>query len=111
MVAYRADPRCARWRLDEVGQGKRTVRWSAITLRAAKQPRQKKTRGHGYDWEGAWAYALTLRAEDQWDWTKYRRDKKQPLPALHKIVEDKIEHWFEAKGNIPEHKATFARTL
>jgi hypothetical protein len=31
--------------------GKHTVRWSAITVRAAKQPRQKKTRGHGYDWE------------------------------------------------------------
>ena len=37
--------------------GKHTVRWSAITLRAAKQPRQKKGREHGYDWEGAWTYA------------------------------------------------------
>ena len=87
--------------LIEVGQGKRTVRWSAITLLAAKQPRQKKTRGHGHDWAGALAYALTLRADDQWDWKKYRRDEKQPLPSVHKVVEDKIKNWFEAKGNVP----------
>jgi hypothetical protein len=87
--------------LIEVGQGKRTVRWSAITLLAAKQPRQKKTRGHGHDWGGAWAYALTLRADDQRDWKKYRRDEKQPLPSVHKVVEDKIKNWFEAKGNVP----------
>ena len=80
---------------------KKTVRWTAITLRPAKQPRQKKGRGHGYDWEGAWAYATTLRAKDQWDWTKCRRDKKQPLPAVRKIVEQKIVEWFEAKGNVP----------
>ena len=78
------------------------LRWSSITLRAVKQPRQKKARGHGYDWEGAWAYALTLRAENQWDWKKYRRDKKQPLPAVHKIVEEKIERWFAARGSIPD---------
>jgi hypothetical protein len=81
--------------------GQHTARWSAITLRAAKQPRQKKTRGHGYDWAGAWAYALTLRAEDQWDWTQHRRDKKQPLPATRKIVEDKIKQWFAANGSVP----------
>jgi hypothetical protein len=87
--------------LIEVGQGKRTVRWSAITLRAAKKPRQKKARWHGYDWDGAWAYALTLRAENGWDWTKHRRDKKQPLPALHRTVEEMIERWFAARGSIP----------
>jgi hypothetical protein len=81
--------------------GKHTVRWSAITVRAAKQPQQKRGRGHGYDWEGAWTYALTLRAEDQWDWMQHRRDKKQPLPATRKIVEDKIKQWFEAKGSVP----------
>jgi hypothetical protein len=82
--------------------GGKHVLWSAITLRAAKQPRQKKERGHGYDWEGAWAYALTLRAEDQWDWKKYQRDKKQPLPAVRKIVEDKIVEWFKARGSVPD---------
>ena len=81
--------------------GKKTVRWSAITLRAAKQPRQTKARWHGYDWDGAWAYALTLRAENQWDWTKHLRDKKQPLPALHRTVEEMIERWFAAHGRIP----------
>jgi hypothetical protein len=81
--------------------GKHTVRWSAITLRAAKQPRQKKTRGHGYDWEGAWAYAKSLRAEDQWDWKQLGRDNKQPLPARHKIVEEKLQQWFAGRGNIP----------
>ena len=86
-----------------VDEGRNTwhLRWSSITLRAVKQPRQKKTRGHGHDWEGAWAYALTLRADDQWDWKKYRRDEKQPLPSVHKVVEDKIKNWFEAKGNVP----------
>jgi len=87
--------------LIEVGQGKRTVRWSAITLRAAKQPRQKKARWHGYDWDGAWAYALTLRAEKEWDWTKHRRHMKQPLPAIHRTVEEMIERWFAARGSIP----------
>jgi hypothetical protein len=82
--------------------GKHTVRWSDITLRAAKQPRQRKGRRHGYDWAGAWAYATTLRAEDQWDWTKFPRDEKQPLPAIHKTVEDKINRWFEAKGSVPD---------
>jgi hypothetical protein len=77
------------------------LRWSTITLRAAKQPRQNKARWHGYDWDGAWAYALTLRAEDQWDWTKDPRDKKQPLPALHRTVEEMIEQWFAARGSIP----------
>ena len=67
----------------------------------ATQPRQKKARWHGYDWDGAWAYALTLRAENQWDWTKHPRDKKQPLPALHRTVEEMIERWFEARGSIP----------
>jgi hypothetical protein len=82
--------------------GKHSVRWSAITLRAAKQPRQKKERRHGYDWDGAWTYAQTLRAEDKWDWTQDRRDKKQPLPAIRKIVEDKVKQWFEAKGGVPD---------
>jgi hypothetical protein len=84
--------------------GKKTVRWIAITLRAAKQPRQKKERGHGYDWKGAWAYALTLRADDQWDWKKYRRHKKQPLPAVRKIVEDRIKDWFRRthRGRVPD---------
>ena len=79
------------------------VRWSNINLRAAKQPRQKTTRGHGYDWEGAWTYATSLRAEDQWDWTQHPRDKKQPLPAVHKTVEDKIKDWFSRthKGRVP----------
>ena len=81
---------------------KHTVRWSAITLRAVKQPRQKNERGHGYDWGGAWTYAKTLRAEDQWDWTQHRRNKKQPLPALRKTVEDKIKQWFAAKGGVPD---------
>jgi hypothetical protein len=78
------------------------VRWSDITLRAAKQPRQTRQRGHGYDWEGAWTYATALRAEDQWDWTQHRRDKKQPLPAIRKVVEDKIKQWFAAKGGVPD---------
>ena len=82
--------------------GKHTVRWSAITLRAAKQPRQKKGREHGYDWEGAWNYATTLRAENQWNWDEHRRDKKQPLPAVHKTVEDKIEQWFALRGSVPD---------
>ena len=85
----------------ELAFSKKTVRWTAITLRAAKQPRQKKARGHGYDWDGAWAYATTLRAEDQWNWTQHRRDKKQPLPAVRKTVEDKIKQWFAAKGSAP----------
>ena len=76
--------------------------WSNITLRAVKQTRQKKERWHGYDWDGAWAYALTLRAEDQWDWTQHRRHKKQPLPAVRKIVEDKIKEWFKARGGVPD---------
>ena len=79
-----------------------SVRWSNIKLREAKQPRQKKERWHGYDWDGAWAYALTLRAEDQWDWKKHLRDKKQPLPAVRKIVEDKIVDWFKARGSVPD---------
>jgi hypothetical protein len=82
--------------------GKHTVRWSGITLRAAKQPRQKKARGHGYDWDGAWTYAASLRAEDQWDWTQHRRDKKQPLPAVRKTVEEKIQDWFAERGNVPD---------
>jgi len=77
------------------------VRLSDITLRAAKPSRPNKARWHGYDWDGAWAYALTLRAENQWDWTKHPRDKKQPLPALHRTVEEMIERWFEARGSIP----------
>jgi hypothetical protein len=77
------------------------VRWTAITLRAAKQPRQKKARGHGYDWEAAWTYATTLRAEDQWDWGQVGRDKNQPLPARRGTVEKKIEEWFAARGNVP----------
>jgi hypothetical protein len=81
--------------------GQLIPRWTSITLRAAKRSGQKKARGHGYDWKGAWAYALTLRAEDQWDWTKHQRDERQPLPAVHKTVEDKIVQWFEARGNVP----------
>ena len=88
--------------LYEVRQGRRTLRWSAIALRAAKPRRKGKERGHGYDWEGAWAYAKTLRAKNKWDWTKIRRDKKQPLPAIRKMVEDKIKDWFKAKGNVPD---------
>jgi hypothetical protein len=83
------------------GRNIRHLRWSSITLRVVKQPRQKKARWHGYDWDGAWAYALTLRAENQWDWTKHLRDKKQPLPALHRTVEEMIERWFAARGSIP----------
>jgi hypothetical protein len=82
--------------------GKHTVRWSAIALRAAKPRRKRKERGHGYDWKGAWAYAKTLRAEDKWDWTKFPRHEKQPLPAIRKIVEDKIKDWFTAKGGVPD---------
>jgi hypothetical protein len=87
--------------LIEERPGKQTVRWTSITLRAVKQTRQKKERGHGYDWEGAWAYALTLRAEDQWDWEQVGRDKNQPLPARHRTVEEKIEEWFKTRGNVP----------
>ena len=82
--------------------GKHTVRWSAITLRAAKQPRQKKGREHGYDWERAWNYATTLRADNQWNWDEHRRDKKQPLPGVHKTVEDKIKQWFALGGSVPD---------
>jgi hypothetical protein len=78
------------------------LRWSSITLRAVKQTRQKKERWHGYDWDGAWAYALTLRAEDQWDWKKHLRDKKQPLPAVARVVVDKIVEWFKARGSVPD---------
>ena len=88
--------------LIEERPGKQTVRWTSITLRAAKRPRQKKGRWHGYDWDGAWAYALTLRAEDQWDWTQDRRHKKQPLPAVRNIVEKKIQQWFAARGSVPD---------
>jgi hypothetical protein len=83
--------------------GTHTVRWSAITLR----PRQKdgrerqKKRAHGYDWEEAWTFAKTLRAEDKWNLEKHRRDKKQPLPAVHKTVEDKIVQWFASRGSVP----------
>ena len=87
--------------LIEERPGKQTVRWTSITLRAATRPRQKKGRWHGYDWDGAWAYALTLRAEDQWDWTQDRRHKKQPLPAVRNIVEKKIQQWFAARGSVP----------
>jgi len=86
----------------ELASSKQTVRWTAITLRAAKRPRQKKARGHGYDWEGAWTYATTLRAEDQWDWGQVGRDKNQPLPARRRTVEKKIEEWFAARGNLPD---------
>jgi hypothetical protein len=81
-----------------------SVRWSNIKLREAKQPRQKKERWHGYDWDGAWAYALTLRAEDQWDWKQDRRHKKQPLPAVRKVVEDSIKDWFRRthRGRVPD---------
>ena len=68
--------------LIEVGQGKRTVRWSAITLRAAKQPRQKKTRGHGHDWDGAWTYAKTPARRGPVGLDAYPRHKKQPLPRF-----------------------------
>ena len=87
--------------------GKHTVRWSAIALRAAKQTRQNKgsaptkARWHGYDWDGAWAYALTLRAEDKWVWAQHKRDRKQPLPAVSKRVVDKIVQWFASHGSVP----------
>jgi hypothetical protein len=45
---------------------------------------------------------MTLRAENRWDWEEHRRDKKQPLPALHKAVEEKIQQWFAARGNVPD---------
>jgi hypothetical protein len=86
----------------ELASSKKTVRWTAISLRAAKQPRQKKARGHGYDWEGAWTYATTLRAEDQWDWGQFGRDKNQPLPARRRTVEKRIEEWFAARDNVPD---------
>ena len=84
--------------------GKLVELWAAITLRAAKRSQQKKARGHGYDWDGCWAYALTLRAEDAWDWTEHRRDKKQPLPAVRKVVEDRIKDWFRRthRGRVPD---------
>jgi hypothetical protein len=83
-----------------------------VVLRAAHDTANSATpkrhgpqhkRGHGYDWDGCWAYALTLRAEDAWDWTEHRRDKKQPLPAVHMTVEDKIKEWFSRthKGRVP----------
>lgn len=89
--------------LIEVHHGKRTTLWSSITLQQAKQSQQKhkNKRAHRYDWHGAWAYALTLRADDQWDWTQHPRDKKQPLPALRKTVENKIMEWFSAHGGVP----------
>jgi hypothetical protein len=83
-------------------RNKKQLRWSSITLRVVKQRGQKKTRGHGYDWAEAWAYALTLRAEDQWDWGQFKRDKKQPLPAVRKVIEDKIAEWFKARGSVPD---------
>ena len=44
-----------------------------------------------------------LRAVDAWDWTEHRQDKKQPLPAVHMTVEDKIKEWFSRthKGRVP----------
>ena len=33
---------------------------------------------------------------------KHRRDKKQPLPAVHKTVEDKIKQWFASRGSVPD---------
>ncbi len=90
--------------------------WHAIrevVLRAAHDtansamPKSQETSGpqqkrrHDYDWDGCWDYALTLRAVDAWEWRKHRQDKKQPLPAVHKTVEDKIVQWFEARGNVP----------
>jgi hypothetical protein len=65
---------------------------------------QQQKRGHGYDWDRCWAYALTLRAEDAWDWTEHQRDKKQPLPAVRKVVEDKIKDWFRRThgGRVPD---------
>ena len=90
--------------LIEERPGKQTVRWTSITLRAAKRSRQKKARGHGYHWKEAWAYALTLRAEDQWDWTEHPRDERQPLPAVRKVVEDRIKDWFRRthRGRVPD---------
>jgi hypothetical protein len=91
--------------LIEVRDGKRTVRWTAIVLRGAKQRRQgqpRKNRGHGYNWDACWIYAMTLRAENRWNWEERQRDKKQPLPALHKAVEDEIREWFAARGNVPD---------
>jgi len=87
---------------DLIEGAERTVRWSTIRVREAKQPRQKKERWHGYDREGAWAHALTLRAEDQWDWKKHLRDKKQPLPRVPRVVLDKIVEWFKARGSVPD---------
>jgi hypothetical protein len=94
----------------EARHRKLRLRWTAITLRAVKQPQQKGARGHGHDWPGAWDYALTLRAEDQWDWTQIRRHKKQPLPAVRKIVEQKIVDWFAARGNVP-HMSDIRRNI
>jgi len=85
--------------------GKLVELWAAITLRAAKRSRQKKARGHGYHWKEAWAYALTLRAEDQWNWTEHPRDERQPLPAVRKVVEDRIKDWFRRthRGRVPDN--------
>ena len=88
--------------------GKHTVRWSAITLQPAKQtPLQKdctgtKVRGHGYDREGAWAYANKPASEGPVGLEAARRDTKQPLPVRRKIVEDKIKQWFAAGGSTPD---------
>ena len=81
--------------------GKHTVRWSAIALRAAKQPRQKKTRGHGYDWEGAWAYATSLRAENQWNWANTGATRSNRCRQSRRRL-DKIKQWFALGGIVPD---------
>jgi hypothetical protein len=93
--------------LIEQRDGRWTLRWSTLALsaapRAAKKPRQQQQRrGPSHNWQGVWLYAKTLRANDQWDWVHVPRDKKQPLPAVHKLVEDKIKDWFASRGGVPD---------
>jgi hypothetical protein len=96
--------------LIDVRYGNHVRRWSNINLRAAKRPRQKTTRWHGYDWDGAWAYALTLRAEDQWDWKKHRRDKKQRCRRFAEL--SRTRSWNGSRrGAVFQISATFAEPL
>jgi hypothetical protein len=72
-------------------------------LKSQKKRGPQRTRGHVYNWDRCWIFALTLRAVNAWDWTEHQRDKKQPLPALHKLLEDKIADWFKRthQGRVP----------
>jgi hypothetical protein len=81
-----------------------TVVANAAMPESQKRRTPRRTRGHGYDWHDCWEYALTLRAMDAWDWTEHRRNKKRPLPAVRKVVEDKIKDWFRRThgGRVPD---------